>query len=256
MSDGATAGSAGDAPANRRGLLRRWLKVLVVLAGMAIATAIGLYVTLLVAMRGKEVVVPNLVEMTEEDARAAASRLQLLLEVTASRADRRVGAGRVLEQDPPAGSRTRPQRRIRVTMSLGQQSFLMPSFVGQTLRKAQLTLKGLGLRLGSIAHASAFAHPPEEIIAQRPAPGTYRQKGDAVDLLVSRGPGQRVYVMPRLEGLRIEKATEILKDAGMRSTVTRSETASDEEPGVVIDQQPPEGSPVRERQTVRLVVTP
>src|SRR5439155_19397257 len=111
---------AGERPGPRTGCFGRLLRMTVVALGMAAVGAIGLYVTLLVSSRGKEVVVPNLVDMTADEARAAASERRLGIEVGGRRPDPRVGEGRVLEQEPAEGSRTRPGRTVGVAVSLGQ----------------------------------------------------------------------------------------------------------------------------------------
>jgi serine/threonine-protein kinase len=230
------------------------LVVGLVLAGMAVAAGAGMYAIMLFTMRGNEVVVPDLTRMTQAEAEAEAAKHQLKVLVAGTRVEPRVAEGRVFEQDPPAGSKTRPNRAVRVLLSQAAESLEVPALVGTPLRKAQLTLEQMGLRVGDVASVPSYDLSPDGVLAQRPAAGARRQKGEKVDLLVSRGAQERVYVMPALRGLEVGKATAILKDAGVRVGLSRraSETA---QPGLVMDQQPPEGYPLRERQTVQLVVS-
>ena len=246
---------AGAAP-GRKGWLWRGAGFVLLAAGMTVAAGVGLYVALFFAIHGREVVVPDLTNMTEDEARAALATRQLSVEVSGNRSDPRTGAGRVLEQEPPPRARIRPQRAIRVVLSAGAQTIEVPSFLGGTARMAQIELKRRGLRLGSVAHAPSAQATVDEVLAQRPAPGASRQKGDVVDLLVSRGLRERVYVMPSLKGLSVERATTILGDGGVKTSVTKAETRSGAQPGSVLDQTPPEGYPVRQRETVHLVVAP
>lgn len=252
MSEQMAAGWKGPA---RGGFIKRALKVLSVLAGMAIAAAIGLYVTLLLAIRGEEIVVPNLVSMPKDEAENVLRAKRLTLEVVSTRVDRGTGAGRVLEQEPAAGARTKPNRMIRVVVSLGEETLEMPSFVGEPIRKVELTLKRMDLRVGHLAHAPWDGAPADQVIAQRPLPGARRQRGEAVDLLVSRGPRGRVYVMPALRGLSTERAARLLQGGGLRAEVTQREVKGSFQSGLVLEQQPEEGFPIRERETVRLVVS-
>ena len=252
MSEQDPAGAARS----RKGWLWRGAGFVLLAAGMTVAAGVGLYVALFFALHGREVVVPDLTNMTEDEARAALATRQLSVEVSGHRSDPRTNAGRVLEQEPPPRARTRPQRAIRVVLSAGAQTIEVPSFVGGTARMAQIELKRRGLRLGSVAHAPSAQATVDEVLAQRPAPGANRQKGDVVDLLVSRGLRERVYVMPSLKGLSVERATTILADGGVKTSVTKAETRSGAQPGSVLDQTPPEGYPVRQRETVHLVVAP
>jgi serine/threonine-protein kinase len=242
------------APAGGRGgVLRRLAFVVLVAFAMLIAAMVGGYTVLVMTVRGREVVVPNLIRMTPEEARAEASRHDLDVDIAGSRIEPRVGEGRIFEQDPPAGARTRPGHRVRVLVSLGQASLLVPAVTGEPIRKAQLTLEQMGLRVGNVARVASAGGPLDQVLAQRPAAGSRRQNGDAIDLLISTGPPERVYVMPSMKGLTLEQATGVLKDVGIRVGVSRRSSGSAS--GLVVDQNPREGYPLREHQTVQLVVS-
>lgn len=245
--------SGESEPGARAGLLGRVVWGLLVIAGMAVAAAAGMYGIMLYTIRGHEVVVPDLSRMTQEEAEAVATKLELRVEVAGTRVEPRVAAGRIFEQEPPAGATTRPGRTVKVMVSLPEAALEVPSLVGQPLRKAQLLLEQMGLRLGDTAYAPSYDVAVDMVLSQRPAGGARRQKGDAVDLLVSHGARDRVYVMPALLGLDASKAGTMLQDAGIRVGLTRRE-APDGASGTVLAQQPPEGFPVRQRQSVQLVV--
>ena len=76
-----------------------------------------------------------------------------------------------------------------------------------------------------------------------------------MDLLISRGPGQRVYLMPDLSGRNAEEAAAILGRAGLRVAGTKKTAGTGAPSGVVISQEPAAGSPVRDRQIVSLTVS-
>lgn len=220
---------------------------------MVLAACIGGYFVLFYTIRGREVVVPNVISMTQDEARAAAAKHDLALEISGSRVEPRIAEGRVFDQIPQAGARTRPGRALRVYVSLGQGSLEVPGLVGAPLRKAQVALDQAGLRTGRISYVTSPDQPSDGVLAQNPAVGARRQKGDAVDLLVSRGPQGRVYVMPSLAGLTLDRATALLADVNVRVGVTRrSETGQPS--GQVVGQRPEEGFPLREREAVQLVV--
>jgi serine/threonine-protein kinase len=237
----------------RSGLFGRAARTFLVAAGMAVAAGAGMYAIMVYTMRGHETVVPDLNRMTQEEAEAAAAKMELRVEVAGTRVEPKVAAGRIFEQDPPAGSKTRPGRVVKVLVSLAEDPLDVPVLSGQPLRKAQLVLEQMGLRVGDVAYAPSFDSAVDVVLSQRPAGGARRQKGDAVDLLVSGGARDRVYVMPALRGLEAAKAGTMLKDAGIRVGLTRREGAAGTS-GTVLEQQPTEGSPVREHQSVMLVV--
>src|SRR5262245_10523082 len=251
-SSGGTGSVPGPAPA-RGGRLGRVVWIVLILAGMAVAAGAGMYAIMLYTIRGHEVVVPDLSRMSQEEAEAEAAKRELHVEVAGTRVEPRVAPGRIFEQEPSAGSKIRPGRTIKVLVSLAEAPLEVPSLVGQPLRKAQLLLVQMGLRVGDTAYAPSFDAATDMVISQRPAGGTRRQKGDAVDLLVSLGARERVYVMPALLGLEAGTAGTMLQDAGIRVVVTRR-ASPDGASGTVLEQRPPAGFPVRQHQTVQLVV--
>lgn len=247
-------GEAAPAPMNRASPLRWFLRALAVALAMGLMAVIGGYGILLLTVRGQDVVVPDLTRLTKEEAEAAAARSQLRVEVAGTRVEPRVAEGHVFEQDPPAGSRTRPLRSVKIFISSGQLSLEIPDLSGVPLRKAQLSLQQMGLRIGNLARIPSSELLPDQVVAQHPAAGSRRQKGDAVSLLVADGPPVRVYVMPALVGLSAKQASTILEDVGVRVGVSERDPANGEEQGVVLEQRPAEGFPVREREIARLVV--
>ena len=75
-----------------------------------------------IALRAREVTVPDLTNRTANDATALASDLGLTLRVDDTRRpDPKIAAGRVLAQEPAAGSIARRQRSVRVWLSAGQR---------------------------------------------------------------------------------------------------------------------------------------
>ena len=83
-----------------------------VLIGALLATyVIFTAASMRVALRAREVRVPDFTNRTANEATALAADLGLAIKLDdARRLDARVPAGHVLAQDPPAGTTTRPQR--------------------------------------------------------------------------------------------------------------------------------------------------
>ena len=229
------------------------LRAGLVMVGMVAAAAAGGYFILLVTIRGHEVVVPDLSNMTRAEAENEATSHELNIEVVGSRVEPTVPEGRIFEQEPRPGAKTRPRRTVKVYLSLGQGTIDVPTLAGAPLRKAQLTLEQMGLRVGDLAYIPSREQSPDGVLAQSPAGGALRQRGDTVDLLVSRGAPERIYVMPALTGLDAGRAATILKDVGVRVGMTKK-TSPGRPSGTVLEQRPAEGFPLREREAVQLVV--
>src|SRR5260221_10654281 len=105
---------------------------LLVLGGALVATYVVFAVaSMRIALRTREVQVPDLTNKTANEATAIAGDMGLAIRVDESkRIDPKIGVGRVLAQDPGAGSIARRQRSIHVWLSAGIRAAVVPSLIG------------------------------------------------------------------------------------------------------------------------------
>lgn len=199
-----------------------------VLGGLAmIAVAlISAFIAMRLAIHGREAVVPNLSGLTVAEANSLVVRqgLALNLENTFYSAD--VPAGRILAQDPAAGSRVRRDWTVRVTESLGAQRMDIPDLTGETERAATIGIRRLSLELGAVAHL-AVGGDPDVVLTQTPPANTGGVDGPRVSLLVSDPIPETMlpaYAMPSLVGLSASAASARAASAGLRMVVTTEST--------------------------------
>ena len=109
---------------------------LVVIGGALVATfLLFAAVAVRVAVRARDVTVPDLTGASLADAAERLGHQQLSLRVdTAQRPSTEVPAGRVLGQDPRPDTSSRRQRSVRVWVSAGPRVSHMPGVVGETER--------------------------------------------------------------------------------------------------------------------------
>ncbi len=208
------------------------------------------------AIVGRSVAVPDLTGKSPEDARRLARALGLQLEEQESRArfDERIPRGRVLLQQPEAGSLAKPAQLVRVVLSLGPRELRVPDLTGLAPRAAALKLSRESLELGA---ASWFRDPgaPAGIVAQDPEPETPAGKGDAVRVLMSRGAGEARIVMPDFVGKDAEAVKARLEKFGFRVGSARFEAYEGVRPNTILKQFPPAGYPLSTREVVSLTVS-
>ena len=89
--------------------------------------------------------------MTVADARSQTAGLGLNLDVDNRYYSADVAAGHILTQSPAAGTVVRREWRVRVAESLGPQKVDVPDTVGKDERVAALTLRRVGLEVGTTA---------------------------------------------------------------------------------------------------------
>lgn len=206
-----------------------------------------------VAVRARQVNVPDMVGKSVSDATAIAAALDLQLHIDETRRpDPKVPAGNVLGQEPVAGSTVRRQRSIRVWVSAGAHIARAPNLIGETQRSAEIRVAQEGLLIGAVSEIRSAAYPPDVIVAQDPPAATQTAE---VRLLVNRGEDRATYVMPDLIGLNGERASDVMRIKGFRVSITSQSAASSIPPGVVVRQTPAGGYQVHPGDAIALEVS-
>ena len=234
---------------------RVWSAGKLVLLASALAATYVLFAaaSMRVALRAREVQVPDLTDRTANEATAIAANLGLTLKVDDSRRpDPKIAAGHVLAQDPAAGSIARRQRSLRVWLSGGQRAATVPLLIGETERTAQLRLAQDGLTLSSVSEIRSQTFAPDVIVAQTPPAKT---AGGRVALLINRGERGASYVMPDLIGVNGDRAAEILRNRGFRVAVVGSNPYPGVAAGIVIRQSPQAGFQIGPGEPISIEVS-
>lgn len=206
-----------------------------------------------VAIRARQVTVPDLAGRSIEDATALSSQLDLQLKIDdVRRPDSGVPAGHVLGQEPTAGSAARRQRSIRVWISSGARVAQAPSLIGEAQRAAEIHVAQEGLTIAAVSEIRSAAYPPDVVVAQDPPPATETSE---VRLLVNRGEDRVTYIMPDLIGLSGERAADVMRIRGFRVSITAQSAASAIPPGVIVRQSPAGGYQVHPGDPIALEVS-
>jgi len=236
----------------RRVVLLAWIGAF---AGLLVVVgALSAYMTVRQSVSGRDVEVPDLSRLTAEEASSLLKKNGLILEEAAQRNDESVDAGRILAQDPAPGTAIKPQRKVKVVVSLGNKVNSIPELRGGAARKAQITLQQQGMKLGDQAYVYSRRVEENMVIAQDPLPESAGLRDAKVALLVSRGAPPRTYVMPDLKGRGETEVLAFLARAGVRTAPLRRDAASGAAPGTVAAQDPEPGFPVRTGDLVTLTI--
>jgi beta-lactam-binding protein with PASTA domain len=222
------------------------------------AALIGTYVlfaaaSMRIAMRAREVTIPELTSHTVNQATAIASGLGLAIRVDETRRpDPKIPAGRVIAQEPAAGTGSRQQRTVRVWLSSGVRAITVPSLAGETERMAQMRLSQDGLEVAALSEIRSDSYGSDVVVAQDPAPST---AGTRVSLLVNRAEQAVNYVMPDLIGVDGERAAGILRGQGVRVAVVGSTPYPGVAPGIVLRQSPQAGFQIAPGEPISIEVS-
>ncbi|MCZ6681489.1 MAG: PASTA domain-containing protein [Candidatus Poribacteria bacterium] len=208
-------------------------------------------------IRTLEVAVPNLVGQSHERAVHLINKTGLQPDPEVERKPSPdIPEGDVMEQEPPANFKVKLNKPIRLTLSMGTEAVPIPGVAGKLLNEAEKTLKNAGFRRGRVAAVHSDRYPEvNTVIAQTPRSGTARQRGAAVDLLLSLGVRSKVLRMPDLRRMSIDEVRSLLESHGLKIGEEVPKPHPEINEGLIIDHQPAAGELVPVGQVVNLEVS-
>ncbi len=197
------------------------------------------------------VTVPDLTNMTEEEAQQTANSLGLGVISGGPEPSDTIEEGKICRQDIPKG--TEVARNTSITYYISSGIVIPPGLVGKPRNAVQASLEELGLSV-SFDEQSSSDVAEENVIALDPSEGTTVRKGDTVIVVVSTGSEEAEQVtVPSVSGYSQEEATRILEGMGLEVTTTTA-SSSRVDIGEVINQSPVSGTKVDVGSTVTLVI--
>ena len=199
------------------------------------------------------VIVPDVRQMSEQQAEKFLGRVSLNLSVERREYDTEIPEGYVISQRPRPDETVKEGRTVSVVMSLGARTQRVPDIKGLSLRQGRLMLTRNKLSAGRIVRVLEESEVREKVLACAPAPGSEVVEGGEVDVLVSVGGKPREFMMPDLDGQDLLFIREKLESLGFRISNVRYESRKDVFPNTIVDQSPKPGVLIREGDSIELV---
>jgi serine/threonine-protein kinase len=229
------------------------IQIVVVTVFAAIAFGTGVFVFNYLLMpglihSGTEVRVPDLHQLSLEQAEAVAAQEGLQISRAGERFDTDVPRGFIISQDPAPGSPVRRQKTVRVISSLGEEFSSVPAVFGESRRSAEQLLQSSGLTVGRITRSPSANAGEGLVLGTDPPAESVLPRGTPVSLLISTGPGARAFLMPDLLGREIGRARSQLEAFGLYVRVPGTSGAV----GAIVAQTPRPGARITVRDTVVL----
>ena len=197
--------------------INRFFNILLGALAMLIVALLSAFITMRLAIHGREVKIPNLTGLSLAEASDQTRSLGLRLNLENRFYSPNTPPGRVLAQSPAPGVTVRREWAVRVTESLGPQQVAIPDLLGQSERTASINIRRLGLELGAVAHVAAPGDPGV-VIAQTPLPNAAGVDRPRVSLLLSEpaeAESPDAFVMPSLAGLTLAGASARAAASGL-----------------------------------------
>jgi len=182
-------------------------------------------------------VIPELSGLVYEEVIQDKELLQDFTVTVSARITSEEPAGTILRQLPEGETATKdPKTEISVTVSSGPEIISMPNVVGWEYIKALVELQNLGLKVPVPEYETHEEIPSNHVISHTPLEGTVMRPGDKVQLIVSKGPAEKLEAVPLFVGQTEEWARN---KAALQNLVIDEVIpvwSSEYEAGVVVDQ--------------------
>lgn len=167
---------------------------------------------MLVFGTGNEVVVPNIVGMTLEEAIQTAeneSEGDVKFTVTVNHKEHSdEKRDTILSQTPEGGFQTKRSKEIKVTISLGPVALELADYTGMDYLEVMKTLEKKGIKV-ILEQEDNTDYEEGEVFKQFPSEGTKMASGDEVTLYVSKG-AENTFV-PDVIGKTVEESLVIME---------------------------------------------
>jgi beta-lactam-binding protein with PASTA domain len=199
-----------------------------------------------------DIVVPDFLGSTTEQARVITEARNLLLIVGGEEENEKYPENSICRQAPLAGSVVRGKTTITVFISKGSSQIILPDFKGQSLSEATIKLGEYGLKTGEVRAEENAQIARDKVISTIPAAGTRVRKGDAITFVVSQG--QEEGTVPNLIGRALSSAKRIGEDNGFVVGNVSYEVSTEIDVGIVMAQRPGAGTKLIKGSKINIVV--
>lgn len=199
------------------------------------------------------VIVPDLSNKTETEAKAALNKLRLGVSVQKGSSDD-VPEGQVYDQSPAAGVKTDVHTQVTIYISTGKETFKLDNVTGMDYDQAQSQLENDGLKV-SLEFEDSDSVDKNEVIRTSPEAGSQVAEGDTVTIVASKGKETKYVTVPYVIGYDLDTAISMIKDAGLTYDGKSSDYSDSVSEGEVMNQSIGSGQSVEEGTSITLTVS-
>ena len=201
----------------------------------------------------KEVDVPDVVNLTKEEAEQKIKDAKLVFEVESEEYNTEIEENHIISQDPKHMdnfNKVKEGTTIKVVISKGTEKTKVPNVKGKQREEAVELIEDAKLKVEVVEETSKTVKEGY-VISQETNPDIEVNAGDTVKIHVSTGTEKTT--VPGVLGKTQEEAKKILQDSGFVVTVINSEDSSKEN-GIVLKQSLDEGKSVDKESAITITV--
>lgn len=182
IASGVAMEEPGEPQPRRRSVLRDVLLVLLVAVVGFLVAALWLSP---VSLFAHDDAVPLLIGSGLSEAESQLAGLGYRVRVAPAVESPEIERGKIMRQDPPAGTVAPRSTVVIVTPSAGQMPVAVPDLVGLEMNQAIKVLGAAGLKPGAIDSVIDRQEDGGVVLGTRPSAGAGRMPGSTIDLIVN-----------------------------------------------------------------------
>ena len=230
---------------NSKNITLPWRKIAV---GASIVAVLVIGIPIHSAMT--KTTVPNIVNMTIKQAENKTNHNLKIIEASSVYSDK-VKRGNIISQQVKAGIKLKKGEKIKVVVSKGSL-VTVPSVIGMNQGDAKKTIEEHQLNMAVKAEEYSMNVKKDCIIYQSVEAGKQADEQTSIEVTVSKGIEQ--VKVPKVTGMKKQKAITKLKAAGFTYSVNHDYSTSVSE-GKIIKQSIKAGKYVNKKKKVKIVVS-
>ena len=202
----------------------------------------------------KQVSVPYLIGLTEDEAKDALSKEGLGYGVSERVQSDEFERGQIISQSPEADQKVDVNTEILVSVSIGKaiEKKKVPEVAGQDEAAAKNMMANSGFVV-EVEQREDDNVPAGKVITTAPAGGVEVVEGTKIILYVSKGSNK--VTVPSLKDMTKEQAANLLASMELTGSVSGEEFSDDVEEGKIISQSPAAGEKVPKNTPITYVVS-
>ena len=159
-----------------------------------------LLLPLSVGAYSSDIKVPEVVGMSETEAKIFLEKMDLKMVVDTRDHSSKYGLDTIFFQNPPVNNFVKKNRRIRVNVSKGGQIVTVPFLQGLSENSAKSRIRKYGIALGRIFTQNHDSLPEGVVIKSEPQVNSDIMRDSQIDIWISKGPKYKSIKVPNFIG--------------------------------------------------------
>jgi eukaryotic-like serine/threonine-protein kinase len=204
---------------------------------------------------GDERELPDVIEMTLDQAKNVLEKEGFNVIVKDSLFDANHPLGTVIEQSPYPYATVKEGRRVYLTISIGDKPIIMPKLIGASPRDAELTIKSYNLIMGNKSYMPSDIYLEGTVIGQSYPQGQQIKPNTRINITISLGKLKEEKTVPSLVGKSLYEAKQSLKMNKLKIGEITYEERDKILPETVLKQSLEAGNKVQPEDVIDLVIS-